>query len=443
MIKENKDFIIIDFTGLFKMLIRRFWIMLLIGVIGAGVAWAYANFVATDTTSTPMYRSRVKLYITGNEVLTPSSNAKMLGQSFFSDYCELMKSKKVTAHIIEDLGLNMTESQLLSCISTQWVSGTCMAYVSVTFPDAQLAKVIVDDVIRVTSAYALEIIGMTPPKVYEESVVATSPLNATSVNTMKYALFGFVGGAVVALMVLILLYFTDRKVRNPEQLSDKAGVPVYASLLSSKKKLASKCNNHAMMLLFEKIYIRHAGAKLIGFYNVAKEKKEIVIEQYGQYLQAIGKKIVVLDTKMFCPVGENGNGLLDYLDGKVEDIATIIHKKGAIDYIDCSEGIQNAVEYLDGEPFEKLLCELKDRYDYVLLNTASLDKTAEAVIVMKKTDVNLFVAECNKTLYPACESFMKQYNENGSIDGVILSNVKGNTKSMRFKKEFGKYFGVN
>lgn len=443
MIKENKDFITIDFTGLFRVLIRRLWIMLLIGATCAGGAWAYGYFVAAKATVTPMYRSTVKLYITGNETSAPSANAKLLGQSFFSDYCELMKSKKVTSHVIEDLGLNMTKSQLLSCVNTQWVTNTCMAYVSVTFPDAQLAKEIVDDLIRVTSAYALEIIGMTPPKVYEEAVVATSPLSTSNVNVMKYAVLGFAGGMLVAVMVIVIAFFADRKVRTPEQLSEKVNMPIYAAVLKLKNRKAAYYNSHAMMRLFEKLYLEHREAKIVAFLNVAKERKEIVINQYGQYLQEIGKKIIVLDTRLSGPAGENGNGLLEYLQGSVEDVTSIIHEKDGIDCINCAEGVQNSVEYLDGVMFEHLLSALRDRYDYILLNTASLANTQEALAVMKKADINLLVVECNKTLYPACEAFAEAYNAEGAVAGVIVGEVTQNVKSQRFKKEFGRYFGVN
>lgn len=440
MITENKEFITIDFTGLFKMLIRKFRIILLFGVLGAGITGGYARFVLNSVPDVPMYRSRIKLYITGNETLTPSANAKLLGQSFFGDYCELMKSEKVLSHVVGDLGLNMTNAQLWDCVSTKWISGTCMAYISVTFPDAPLAKAIVDDLVRVTSAYALEIIGMTPPKIYEEAVVASDALRTSDADVRKYAVLGFAVGVGLVSVLLTVLFFTDKKLRTPEQIAEKGWSPVYAVFLCGRQKKIANYDHYAMQRLYEKIYMQHNAAKTIGFFSMAKEKKEPVMEQYAKYLQAIGKKVLLLDTRLCNPVGDNGDGLLAYLQGKADDIAAIIHKKNGTDCIDCSKGVPNAIEYLDSVSFERLLAKVSSRYDYILLNTESLEKSAEAWIVRKKIEVSLLVVEAGRTSYPAYESFME--TDHG-ISGVIFSKGKAKVRSRRFKKEYGRFFGIS
>lgn len=442
MIKENKDFIIIDFTGIIRIIMQKLWIIILLGILGAGIGWGYVQVATSGISDTPMYRSRAKLYVTGNEMVTLSTNAKIVGQSFFADYAELMKSEKVISHVIEDLGLNMTSAQLISCISTRWISDTCMAYVTVTFPDAQLAKNIVDDLVRVTSAYALEIIGMTPPKVYEEATVASAPLSVTGVDVTSYILIGAVGGAAIALCVILVMFFSDKKIRTPEQITNITDLTVYSALLNTKNKNLLKLNQHALMILFEKLYLNHREAKTIAFLNTGKENQEKVIEQYAKYLQEIKKKVVILNTKMYCPVDTVGNDLLEYLEGKIEDISTIVTERNGIDYIACSKSVKNAVEYLDGCAFEQLLKELENRYDYILLITESLEKSAEALIVMKKAGVSLLVAESDKTLYPSLETFVRAYNEERVVSGIVLSNIKGKVKSKRFKKDFGKYFTV-
>lgn len=442
MIKENRDFITIDFTGLFKVLIRKLWLMMFIGALAAGCAWGIGHFMAENKVTVPEYRSTVKLYITGNETSSPSSNAKLLGQSFFADFCELMKSNKVTSHVLEDLGLNMTKSQLLGCVRTQWVSSTCMAYVSVTFPDAQLSKQIVDDLIRVTSAYALEIIGMTPPKVYEEAVVPTSPLNVAETNLTKHVIFGFAGGFLVAAFAVVLAFLSDRKIRTPEQLSNRLSLPVYGAYLKGKGKWALRYNGYAMQHLQEKLYVGHKDAKTIAFINLKNEKKEALIGRYGHYLQEIGKKVILLDTRMLAPAGENGNGLLEFLQEKTKDLKKIVYEKDGIDCIDCSDKVMNSVEYLDSAAFARLLKTLREEYDYVLINTASLANTSEALVIMKQSDINLLYVECNRTQYPACEAFIEETGSETTISAVIFGRVKGNAISRRFQKEFSNLFST-
>ena len=442
MIKENKDFITIDFTGIFKAVMKKAWLIIILTALGAGIGWGYVQYSNSNISDIPLYRSRAKLYVTGNEMITLSTNAKIVGQSFFADYSELMKSEKVISHVIEDLGLNMSSAQLTSCISTRWIADTCMAYVTVTFPDAQLAKAIVDNLVRVTSAYALEIIGMTPPKVYEDATVATSPLSVAGIAPTKYVAIGAVGGAAIAFCAILVLFFADKKVRTPEQIANICGVPVYTALLNVKNQNADKFNKHALMLLFEKLYLQYREEKTIAFLNTGKEDQKAVSELYAKYLSEIGKKIVIVDTRLYCPVCEAGDGLVEYLDGKKEKLDTIIFEKEGIDYIASANSVQNAIEYLDSFAFEKLLKDLEERYDYILLVTESLENSAEAVVVMQKAGVSLLVVECNKSLLPACEEFVQTYNAEDVVAGLILSEVKGRVKNKEFRKEFGQYFGV-
>lgn len=438
MIKENKDFIVIDFTGLFKTLIRKLWVIVLVGVIGGAAAWGGASVYAKSLEVTPMYRSTAKLYVTGNVVLNPSANEKLLGQSFFADYCELMKSEKVTSYVIENLQLNMTKGELIGCVSTKWINGTCMAYVTVTFPDAQMSKAIVDDLIRVTSAYALEVIGMAVPVVYEEAVVPEAPsMYVNSMDTTKFAVFGAVGGVAIAFLFVVLQFLFDKKVRTPEQFSDKFAVPVYTAV--TKKK--GEYNRRAMQHLYGQIYLTKKDAKTIGFVAAGTEKKQAVIAAYYEYLKEIGKTAVVLDTDLLYPVGTNGNGFVDFLEGKQVKLEELVYEKDGMNYIACSEAAWNTVELLDGPQFEELLKNLLMKYDYILINMPAAECPSEVRIVSDKTDVNLWVVECAKSTYPSCEKFLERC-EGEKITATVFSKVKLKKHNKEFKKSFGAYFGI-
>lgn len=441
MIKENKDFIVIDFTGLFKTLIRKLWVIVLVGVIGAAATWGGASVYAKSLEVVPMYRSTAKLYVTGNVVLNPSANEKLLGQSFFADYCELMKSEKVTSYVIENLQLNMTKKELLNCVSTKWVSGTCMAYVTVTFPDAQMAKAIVDDIVRVTSAYALEVIGMAVPVIYEEATVPTSPSTyVNSMSTKKYVILGAAGSAAIALMFVVLQFLFDKKVRTPEQFTERLSLPVYSAVTKKKAKKAVY-NRRAMQYLYGQIYLTKKNARTIGFVAAGKEKKQDVIAAYYEYLKEIGKKAVVLDTDLLHPVGTDGNGFVEFLKGKQVKLEELVFEKDGMKCIACSEVAWNTMELLDGPRFEELLKELLTKYDYILVNAAAAECISEVRIVLDKTDVNLLLVECAKSTYPSCESFLEKC-DGEKLTAAVFSNVKLKKHNKEFKKSFGAYFGI-
>ena len=209
---------------------RIIWI-LLAGVILAAVGGAYA----TTKTSVPMYRTTTKLYVTGVQTAVPSANSFVLGKQVISNYVELMESRPVLEDVINTLGLNMSPSQLASCISQSVPSDTCMLEVTVVFPDAQWAKTVADELIVVSAEYAVEIMGCNPPTVYEEAVVPTAPYNTTAAPIVMYAAIGGVAGVALAGILVLFTYFLNSKFDTPGKASDKLASPVWAVVPKEEK----------------------------------------------------------------------------------------------------------------------------------------------------------------------------------------------------------------
>lgn len=439
MVKEDKDFIMIDFTGIIKRVIQKLWLIVLIGVISAGVAGVYAIYANNNQVAIPMYTSTVKLYVTGNYTAYPSTNAKTLGQSYIEDFYLLMKSRKVISQVISDLQLNMTNNELISCISKSTVTGTCMTYLSVTFPDAELSKAIVDDLLAVSSAYALEIMGMTPPKVYEEAIVPIGSYSYSSISITNYAIYGFAGGAVVALLVILVLYFADNKFRTPKQIEERMKLPVLTVTNKSINPKKKQYNNNAMQNLYGDICALKKNNEVITFFNAEHEDKLNFMKMFAEFLQEISKSVVIVDANLMYPAGNAGNGLQKCLESGVEDIESVVHEVDGIDVLDNENQVPNAVELLGGAAFEQLIGVLKEKYDYILINAPATEFTSEAKVMLDYSDVNVVVVECGKSKIETCTKLASQFN---TMTGVVLTNVKLATASSDFRKTYGKYMGI-
>lgn len=443
MINENKDFIVIDFTGLFKAVMKRFWIVLLIGLVGALGAGLYARYKQQNEALAPMFQSTAKIYVTGNYAATPSAGAKTLGQSFIADYFELMRSRKVLDQVISDLELNMTRSELYSCITWSSVSGTCMVYVTVTFPDPELAKEIVDELLLLTSSYAREIMGMTPPKIYEESQVPLIAANAySSISSKKYAIYGGAAGAGVVLLLVILLFLLDNKLRTPKQLKSRMPLPMLSALINYKTQKGVKYNRIALQNLFGYLYVIKENNQVITFLSGEKEDKMELIRSFAFSLTQMKKKVIIIDANLSFTTGKNGNRLEEYLLNDSSKLSNVIYQEDDIDLIDNEEPVANAVELLSSAAFKQLISELRASYDYILINTTPTEYAADARPVLEHADACIAVVEVGKTRLGVCDKMNEQYNHDGKLTGIVITNVKLKKKSKEFKQTFGRYMGI-
>ena len=420
---------------------RIIWI-LLAGVILAAAGGAYA----TTQTSVPMYRATTKLYVTGVQTAVPSANSFVLSKQVISNYVELMESRPVLEEVINTLGLNMSTSQLASCISQRVPSDTCMLEVTVIFPDAQWAKAVADEIIVVSAEYALEIMGCNPPTVYEAATVPTAPYNATAAPIVMYAAIGGVAGVALAGIFVLFTYFINSKFDTPGKVSDKLDCPVWAVVPKE-----DKYRQNAGEVFVSRLSYEAEGAKVFSFLRSSrKENSYDVMKLAAEQLGTVEKKVICVDTNLgnpewstVLPEAPEHKGLYDYLV-KGEDLNQIIIKDtDGPDKIVCGNKAINAGELLKGEKFIGLLEQLKSNYDYVFVDVAPLQTDVTSRAAIKSTEAVLWVVSAKSTKTWQAKNMKKQL-EAAEIkaDGIVLTEFSVKKGGRFFKKKYGNYVGL-
>lgn len=132
-LQDNTD-IEIDVLELFHVLLNKFWIILLAGII-AGLAFIGGTILFI----TPQYESTTKMYVLSkqdNNTLTQQDMQTSL--SLTKDYAELIKSRTVTEGVIAQLNLDLTHEDLLKKMTVD--SATDTRILSTTVTDETLMK---------------------------------------------------------------------------------------------------------------------------------------------------------------------------------------------------------------------------------------------------------------------------------------------------------------
>jgi len=225
----------IDLLWLFRALVKKLWLIISAAIISACVFAGY-----THLRIAPTYVSTATMLVLAQETTLSSLANLQLGSQLKGDYTILVTSRPVVEAVIENLGLNMNYRQLASRISIDNPEDTRILYISVTLHDAKQAKVVVDELARVSSEFIAEQMDITAPKIVEEGVV---PSSRSGPNLMKNTLIGFLVGAFVVALVIIVLELLNDTIQTEDDIENYLEIPTFAVVpdkVIEKKGKASK-----------------------------------------------------------------------------------------------------------------------------------------------------------------------------------------------------------
>ena len=109
----------------------------------------------------------------------------------------------------------MTHEKLLSCMSISNPTDTRILEITVTYPDAYIAKQMADEITKVASQKISEIMDMAEPNAVEEGVVS---LNPVSPSLRKNVMIGGLLGVFLVAGIVCVLYLLDDTVKSTEDV---------------------------------------------------------------------------------------------------------------------------------------------------------------------------------------------------------------------------------
>lgn len=233
---NSQEEIEIDLREIFGLLMSRIWIIVLTGILFAGVAGVFFKFVVT-----PQYTSTTQLCILSNTTSISSLTDLAIGTQLTQDYIVVTKSRPVVEKVIHNLDLDMTYEQLLAVTTVENPDDTRILTISVTNPDPTLAKQIVDQYAQVSRKRIAELMDISEPGIVEEGHVAE---HKTSPKTTKNAMVAGLLGIFLAAGIVIARYLMDDTIKSSEDVERYLGLntlgllPIEESALKEEQREA-------------------------------------------------------------------------------------------------------------------------------------------------------------------------------------------------------------
>ncbi|GHA80387.1 GumC family protein [Pontibacter akesuensis] len=239
------------------------------------------------------------------------------------------------------------------------------------------------------------------------SMVGNGPVNKKP--KMIYLLALMIGLAIPAGFI-VLMNSADTTVQGKEDLGNITNIPFLGVVAhgTRKDKLAVLNNQRsAIAESFRSIRINlqylmaDNSFKVIGVTSsISGEGKTFCSVNLSSEMALSGKRVVLIESDMrkptfskYFPVSET-SGLSSYLT-QGQPLDEIIQKSPVenLDIIPCGFIPENALHLLESPKMQELVNELKERYDFVVIDTPPIGFVSEYFVLMRHMDVNLYVVK--------------------------------------------------
>lgn len=163
------------------------------------------------------------------------------------------------------------------------------------------------------------------------------------------------------------------------------------------------------------------------------EGKTTVAMNLSRSLADIGKRVIFVECDLkkseisaWYGVEDNGASIQSYLASQ-KNLEEIILKseKENLDLILSFGSSANSAELLDSERFRMMLVELKEKYDFVIIDTPSMIEYIDSTIIARESDAVLLVIQENNVKTKIAEKGLERFREaKCEVLGVVLNRVE-------------------
>lgn len=218
---KEQNTIEIDVFQLFKTLWKRKLMILIVALVTGTGAFAYSTFIVK-----PEYTSTTRIYVVNrNKGDKPGLTNQDLqaGTYLVKDYREIILSQDALEKVATNLKLDMPAKTLASKVQVAVPADTRVVSISVKDKQPEEASRIANSLREVAAEKIVAVTRVSDVTTLEEARPATTP---SSPNVRRNSLFGFLGGAVVTVIAVLLIELLDTRVKRPEDVEDVLKIPL-------------------------------------------------------------------------------------------------------------------------------------------------------------------------------------------------------------------------
>jgi len=230
MNNQENQAVEIDVFAMLKTLWKRKFSIVLVALVFAIAAFGYSAFLAKKE-----YQSTSRIYVVSrqnqdNNALTNSD--LQAGSYLVKDYREIILSQNVLSQAIEELKLDMTPAELSKKISVSVPTDTRILSITAKDGDPKEAARIANGLRNVAAEKIISVTKVSDVTTLDEAEVPQSP---SSPNIRRNVLLGFIAGASLMVVLMVVVEVLDDRVKRPEDIEELMGLTLLGIVPDIKK----------------------------------------------------------------------------------------------------------------------------------------------------------------------------------------------------------------
>ncbi len=237
----------ITLSDLISILLKRFWIILAVMIVGGLLAYYYATNMVT-----PLYTAQTKYLVdtailsddTGSSANIEEQRNNVLSKLMASTYIEILNTRMFTDYLAglleeSDLSVTYSSAQLFDMIKYSYEENTETYMVTVTAFSPEDAKIISQCIQNESENY---LVSKKTNAVETLQVIdrAWENKNPSNVNVLVTVILGLMIGAVIPFLIFFIIEMNDSRIKDEKSISNTFNLPVLGSIpeysIPSKKQ---------------------------------------------------------------------------------------------------------------------------------------------------------------------------------------------------------------
>lgn len=405
--------------------------------------------------------NQAKAVVLYNNIIAQSMN---IGQRLIGDYRKIINSDKVKKMIQADLAARGFRPPYHYDLKTQADRQSCIMTLEVTSPDRELAYAAAEAAMVAFTAVQKDLMSVYFAEKIDD---ATRPLTPYTPRWPLGLGLGAFFGALIGFGVIWLKEYLDMTIKAPDDLQEIELLPLgiiptvdnlavrlaERDLDGSSRLLTAMLDNYRII----KTTICYLNAdhppRLIQITSdIPSVGKSTSILLLAKVLGEDNQRVLVVDCDLRKPSLKNKlnlnckNGLVDCIFNRKpgDDLAEFVEKDvfPHVDIIHHGVIPPAPTQLLNSERFAALLAELKQQYDYILLDSPPIQGMADAMILANLVDGVIIAAQAGRTRRDHLSRVMVQMGvlKNKFLGGVI-TNVSDKFNKYYYSYGYGYGYG--
>ena len=442
------DFNNIDLYSVVRDVIKRLWLIIIVGCIGIMVA-----FTIMKETYVPMYTSTAIYVVNPSQSTGYVAGNKSVAESVVSALNSILYENVIRHKLMEDLG--ETEANFASDRHVEIIEGTNLMKLTVSSTDPIVSFKTVG---AIMDSYHEVSDFLRSDAVFDElkaPVIARNPDNAFTPRIRSLAVG--LGCALITLIILIILSVLRKTVKTETAVEDTLDTTHLGTIYHEEKNrtIKAKVVQSVKSLLITSPIITN---KFIESVNNIRTKIEYerernprkntfmvtsVCENEGKSTVAMnialslakeGKKVILIDADMRKPAAYK---MLDIPKKKITDMALLLQGKIGldetlykgkdipIDIVMSTRGHTRTNEYMKSAAMLDLINKCKELADYVIIDTPPMALVSDAEALLDRVDYAMLVVRQDFSFTSDILNCINLVEEsNTKFIGVVLNDFK-------------------